>query len=642
MNIFFTGFNYNGLVPVAGDKIGAFDGELCVGVYTLLKDYADFTQYEFMMIVAYKEDKQNNVVLNAGFKEGNPIKLYMLVDSTDTVIAIPDSNITFLDTVTGEPLTTPVTYYGLGTALVKVHSGLVKLSISVSPAGKGETLPKAEDYLYIVDDAKQVTIKVDSTKIAEHYEFKHYLIDGVQQVTDKKITITMNKNVSVVAHFDLKKYTLTATTNPAAGTVLPESATSYTALTYADIFAKPVEDSGYHFSHWTFIPADAEVVDSSQAATQVKMSKNVQATAVFVLERDSLFVSVNPANSGTTTPLMGQVHAYDFGANVNLVATPQTGWKFKHWAKLDGATTTVLSSDSSYTMSIEQNMSIEAVFEKKSYTLRLQSDTKMGQIRVKFADSAVYTTADTLYSLPYGSAITLKAVSTDSGKYPFMNWSGAVNTGDNPVAVTVTTGMLIVANFEDTTPVELASFVVQYAPRSVINAVLLKWETASETNNFGFYVERAVNEEKNWQRIGFIEGAGTSSQQHRYEFIDDSASEAGTYYYRLKQVDTNGAYQYSKSVNFAVSAPSEYSLSQNYPNPFNPTTNIVFQIKEEGMVFMAMYDLLGRQVKTLVNESMKPGTHRIALDASDLSAGVYFYSLKAGSFNEMKKMTLIK
>jgi hypothetical protein len=308
-----------------------------------------------------------------------------------------------------------------------------------------------------------------------------------------------------------------------------------------------------------------------------------------------------------------------------------------------------ISSNNWYWMNIfdfnlygDPSIKLNPLTMTEKYKVRLRTQSYMGAVHINFDGGETFVPADLLYSLDYGSVIRLKAVSHDPVKYPFANWSGAVSSAENPLTVTVTTSMLIVANFEDTTPVELSLFTVQFAPRSVSRAVLLRWETASETNNFGFEVERTFGEDKNWQRIGFVNGAGTSSQQRQYQFIDDTAAESGTYSYRLKQVDTDGAFNYSPSVRFEVTAPLEYTLEQNYPNPFNPTTTIVFQVKEEGRVTLDIYDLLGRRVMTLVDGVLKAGTHRAAVDASELSPGIYFYRLSAGSFSKMKKMTLIK
>ena len=88
--------------------------------------------------------------------------------------------------------------------------------------------------------------------------------------------------------------------------------------------------------------------------------------------------------------------------------------------------------------------------------------------------------------------------------------------------------------------------------------------------------------------------------------------------------------------------PTDYSLSQNYPNPFNPSTKIEFKIPESGLVSLKIYDLLGREVKTLVNEEMQTGIYKIDFDASGLASGIYFYTLNTGEFNSTKKMVLLK
>ncbi len=641
MNIFFKGFNYNGLIPKAGDKVGVFDGELCVGVTTLTKDYSEFGPGEILMIIAYKEFRENNHVTDTGFRDGNPMKFYLLVSATNTVVAIPDSNVAYYDPYTGDRLSEPVTFYGRTSALVEIHSGMAKLSITINPAGKGNTIPKADDYLYSINDAAQVTVRLDSTAFAEHYEFSHWLIDNSQTVTAPQVTVTMTQNHKVEANFKLKKYTLTPVVDPAIGTTVPAEPTQYTALTYADIFAKANEGSGYQFSHWVLNPADVQIENASQASTRILMTKNVQATAVFKLESDTLTVSVTPPGSGTTTPAAGN-HVYEFGQTVNLTAAPQAGWRFKEWQEWSGTQWVTKGSEANYSFVIRKNTQVRAVFEKQQYEVRLRTQTYMGAVHINFDGGEAFVPADTLYLVEHGTVMRLKAVSHDDVKYPFANWSGAVSSVENPITVTVTTSMLIIANFEDLTPVELSLFTVQYAPRSVSRAVLLRWETASETNNFGFEVERAFGEEKNWQRIGFVKGAGTSSQVRQYQFIDDTASESGLYFYRLRQIDTDGTANYSPSVKFEVTAPSEYALEQNYPNPFNPTTTIVFQVKEEGRVTLEVYDLLGRRVMSLVDGVLKSGTHRAVVDASELSPGIYFYRMTAGSFSEMKKMTLIK
>ncbi|HQG44357.1 MAG TPA: T9SS type A sorting domain-containing protein, partial [bacterium] len=91
-----------------------------------------------------------------------------------------------------------------------------------------------------------------------------------------------------------------------------------------------------------------------------------------------------------------------------------------------------------------------------------------------------------------------------------------------------------------------------------------------------------------------------------------------------------------------VTAPQRYELTQNFPNPFNPQTEIVFRVKQEGMVTLKVFDLLGREVRTLVNEKKTAGVHRVTFDAHALPSGVYVYSITMGSFHDVKKMLLVK
>ncbi len=651
MNIYFHKFNYNGIIPDSGDVIGAFDytlnDSLCVGLWTLDTTFTAYPDLPQRNLIAYKEYKENGVVVDSGFVENNPMHFYILLAQTNEVIAIPDSNLTFYRTDSTDaagnliPLDTPVPFYGRGTAIVEIHSGQSKLTINVDPDSAGATIPKADEYLYSVADSQVVTISIDPDSTKEHYEFSHWTVDGVDSLT-QTVTLLMTENHTVTAHFVLKQYTLTTAAQPQVGDVLPADPTQYQALQWVDIFAKPAEGSGYKFSHWVADPSTAQIEDSLQASTRVLMTSDIQVTAVFTLESDSLFIQVDPLNSGSTTPEAGVIHVYNYGTTVNLAATPVEGYKFKHWADQLADTTIVLSTDSTYALLMEANHNILAVFEKKMYTLNLDANQQMGAIYIKMQGDADSVKADPQYSLEYGSQVTLWAISTDDTKYPFDRWSGDANSLDNPIVVTMDSSMTITALFEDTTPVELTSFTVQVAPENVNNALLLKWQTATETNNLGFDVERSIGSEDNWEKIAFLEGYGTTSSPKYYEFVYDEATTQGAYYYRLKQIDTNGDYSYSGTVKFEVSAPSEFALKQNYPNPFNPSTRIVFQLKEDVNVTLSIYDLLGREVATVADEPMKAGTHKITFDASDMSAGVYFYSLKAGSFFEMKKMTLIK
>jgi hypothetical protein len=197
-------------------------------------------------------------------------------------------------------------------------------------------------------------------------------------------------------------------------------------------------------------------------------------------------------------------------------------------------------------------------------------------------------------------------------------------------------GIRVSTQWGDLVPVELTSF------SSVIdgNNVILNWSTATELNNFGFEVQRttAGNE---FTTIGFVPGYGTTTEVKNYRFVDANLS-AGNYTYRLKQVDFDGTFSYSNEVNAEVTSPVQFELAQNYPNPFNPSTTIKFSIPQSSDVTLKIFNTLGQEVSTLLDQNMEAGSHTINFDASELNSGIYFYKLDAGSYSEVKKMTLLK
>ena len=158
-------------------------------------------------------------------------------------------------------------------------------------------------------------------------------------------------------------------------------------------------------------------------------------------------------------------------------------------------------------------------------------------------------------------------------------------------------------------PVELTSFTAELKNKNV----LIKWTTASEKNNRGFYVERKSSGD--WQSIHFAEGRGTTAKGHEYEFLDILPAQFNNSYikYRLRQVDFDGTSSYSGEIEVELNPiPEKFELSQNYPNPFNPTTKIKYGIPVNGKretenVSLRVYDVLGNEVATLVNEYKAAG-----------------------------------
>jgi len=151
-----------------------------------------------------------------------------------------------------------------------------------------------------------------------------------------------------------------------------------------------------------------------------------------------------------------------------------------------------------------------------------------------------------------------------------------------------------------------------------------------------------MTDEYDWKAVGFVEGNGNSNSPKRYNFSDSDINQSGTYYYRLKQIDNDGTYEYSDVVTVEVGVPNTFYLSQNYPNPFNPETRIDFTLPEKQLVSLRVYNMLGELVRELVNEEKEAGNYSVMFDGSNLPSGVYIYRLQTSSFAANKKMTLLK
>jgi predicted phosphodiesterase len=191
-------------------------------------------------------------------------------------------------------------------------------------------------------------------------------------------------------------------------------------------------------------------------------------------------------------------------------------------------------------------------------------------------------------------------------------------------------------------PVELVSFEAKVQG----NTVVLSWETASETNNFGFDVERSREAKDEFAKIGFVPGAGTTTIAQNYVFTDRNLL-AGNVRYRLRQIDTNGSFRYSPVLQIKINPPKSIYLSQNHPNPFNPETRIRFALPGEMHVTLKVFNILGDEVRTLVEGYQMAGVFEVKWDTRNdagklLPSGTYLYRLQAGGFVNVKKMALLR
>lgn len=225
---------------------------------------------------------------------------------------------------------------------------------------------------------------------------------------------------------------------------------------------------------------------------------------------------------------------------------------------------------------------------------------------------------------------------TDPGQY-------SLNTTNNTITVygLSTFSYFGITDNDAPLPVQLASFNASVDKRNVN----LKWSTSTETNNKGFEIERKEIAGI-WSKIGYVDGNGNSTTVKNYSFEDRNLT-TGKYNYRLKQIDNNGNYEYhalSKVVEVGI--PTKFDLSQNYPNPFNPVTKIDFALPLDAKVSIKIYDMTGREVKTIVNEQRTAGYYTVQFNGSDLSSGVYFYRIMTKSsgadYIMTKKMVLVK
>jgi agmatine/peptidylarginine deiminase len=283
------------------------------------------------------------------------------------------------------------------------------------------------------------------------------------------------------------------------------------------------------------------------------------------------------------------------------------------------------------------------VYDEDSIAVRAVIKTISG-----VSNTSVYWTADT--SLGFNS-VPMQFVSGDTavGYIPaqadsteiFYYISASSNSGRTVTKPLVAPDGFYHFKIDIPVPVELVSFTAA----RVNDGVRLDWVTATETNNKEFEIERASLSvspgQGSWENIGFVKGNGTTTEIHHYSFVEETV-QPGNYQYRLKQIDFDGSFEYSNIIEAVVGAPTKFSLYQNYPNPFNPTTIIQYAIGSRQFVSLKVYDVLGNEIATLVNEEKQAGTYEIVFDGTGLPSVVYFYTFKAGSFFDSKKMILLK
>ena len=199
----------------------------------------------------------------------------------------------------------------------------------------------------------------------------------------------------------------------------------------------------------------------------------------------------------------------------------------------------------------------------------------------------------------------------------------------------------IVLEIPNPMPVELRSF----AATSSDNDVILSWATATESNNYGFEIQRSKDNTV-FEKIGFVQGHGTTSTPKSYRYIDEQLAN-GHYYYRLNQIDIDGTNSLSEVIEITLNSPLDFRLDQNYPNPFNPTTTISYHLPQSSHVELIVYNTNGQEIRRLVDEVKLAGSHNIVWDCTDnsgmkVSSAVYYYRLNTSFGAQFRRMTVLK
>ncbi len=189
---------------------------------------------------------------------------------------------------------------------------------------------------------------------------------------------------------------------------------------------------------------------------------------------------------------------------------------------------------------------------------------------------------------------------------------------------------------DDVVPVELLFFKAQTNKDHII----LQWETNSESNNYGFEIERKAGNE-DWRTIAFIQGCGTTNQTSKYSYTDNDIKNK-KYQYRLKQIDNDGSFCICGFTSININQPLEYQITQNYPNPFNKTTKIKYKLSKASLVTIKIYNINGHKVRDDIKLFQESGEYEHIINLDNLPSGIYFTHFETDDYSSMIKMLYVK
>jgi hypothetical protein len=203
----------------------------------------------------------------------------------------------------------------------------------------------------------------------------------------------------------------------------------------------------------------------------------------------------------------------------------------------------------------------------------------------------------------------------------------------------------IICECDEMVPVELTGFQAVGGE----HVIVVSWSTASEVNCQGWEVHRGDQKDGQYVRVGQLPGYGSTETGHSYRWVDRQVQPGAIYFYKLRQLDLDGGEKWSWAVSATAGAamPAAYAIEQNYPNPFNASSQIRYQIAREGYSTLKIYNTLGEQVRTLVDQTQEPGWYVVTWDGrnnkgAEVSSGLYICRLKTGDFSDTIKMVLLR
>lgn len=198
---------------------------------------------------------------------------------------------------------------------------------------------------------------------------------------------------------------------------------------------------------------------------------------------------------------------------------------------------------------------------------------------------------------------------------------------------------------EHSVPVALSSFTATGRE----GAIEVSWTSQTEVNALAYHLLRGEQADGQFTEIARLDAAGNSETSRDYRFVDSDVIDGRTYYYKLADEDYEGNMTYHGPVfaSAGICVPGAYSLLPNYPNPFNPSTAISYEMPVAGQLTLTIYNVLGQELRTLVDAYQEAGTYTVMWDSKDnaghyLNSGVYFYTMKAGDFTHSRKMVLMR